>query len=182
MPISRASRAGSPRSQPSETSSTIAPLRMVRRTHRRLSWWRHLADPGAAAPVHHLLRHAAERRVGAPGPELARDPRQARSEHEHLERRAAPLERMGEAKHEPAVALHAAADIAHQDDRPGPLGAAQPAPPERLAAGTQRVPEHRSGGGPVAAPRDPASPRAAHGEPGSERLDHRHGHRAPRRQ
>ena len=53
-----------------------------------------LADPGPAAPVEHLVRHAAERGVRAPHPELPGDASEPGAENEHLQRRTAALQRV----------------------------------------------------------------------------------------
>ena len=142
--VSVATSAGSPRSQPSDTTMTTPEVRSVRRAHFWLNVRNDFADPCAAGPVVDRLRDAAERPVAVAVPEQARHPGQPRPEHERL---GADLgrgrERLHEPQEQPRVALHRPRDVADDHERARLADRPPPDPVEELAARAEVAPEHR---------------------------------------
>src|ERR1051325_801782 len=104
-----------------------------------------VADPRAAGPVGHGVRHLTQRAVEVALAELARDARQARGEDERLHlllQRAGQA--VGEEQQQPRVALHRAAHVGDDDERPRLRLRLALRPAEDLAPGAELW---RHGGG-----------------------------------
>ena len=154
---------GSPRSHPSEISSTTGPWPSTRRAQRTLNVRKRFADPRAAAPVGHLSENA---RDGSSAPRVAssRVIRVSRVAKRNASTRAEPRSRQAvdEVQQHARVALHRSADVADQHERAAlharraRVGSASGSPPYRMLRRTTR---RRS-----IAPsrRRPPAPRAPH--------------------
>ena len=111
-----------------------------------------LAEAGAARPVDDALRRRGDRGVGIARRELTGDAGEAGAEREGLDP-AAPDHRGVQEAHERAgVGLHRAADVAEQDDAPGPARVLRVRATDRFAAGAHRLTDGAAQIGTAAAP------------------------------
>ena len=143
--VSVASR-GSPRSQPSLTTTTTALLRITRRAQWRLERPERFTDPGSTRPV---ADRQPETRVKARFRSRSRSsrvtPGQARPDDEGLRPDGRSGERLAEAQEHPGVALHRARDVADHDELAWPADGPAPDPVQDVATGRQAAPEHDPG-------------------------------------
>ena len=181
---------GSPRSSPSEQTTTTPPRHNPRRPHSRT---KASSDSPIRVPPSQSNTVAAasfERASIRPAMvELPRDPRQPRAEAEHLDFRSRPFGRVGELQEVPRVVGHRPGDVEDQDQRPHadpPAGARTARPAPRASASTPGWSARMSGARPGArgtgAPRsaargrqtdprhDPAQRRQLFGRTSGERL------------
>ena len=135
--ISAASCSGSPRSQPSESRTTIAP-RPSRRPCSRLSVAS--ASPMRVPPDQSCGRAggAVERAVGVAAGELRGHAREARAEHERLDAPARGHAGLHVLEQHARVGLHRAGHVADEHERARPLGRLAPVALERVAGRAER--------------------------------------------
>src|SRR5262249_55717438 len=135
--ISRATSAGSPRSQPSERITITAPRAMPRRPWRWVKCFGGTPVPGPGCQLGAAAagaRAALDGALGAPRRERPGDARERRREHERLGVAARAREELQVGAR---VRLHRAGDVAQQHDAAGDDAAAAVREPRRLAAGAQ---------------------------------------------
>jgi len=144
---------GSPRSQPSESTATIAP-RPTRRPCSRLS--SASASPIRVPPDQVARRRgrAGQRGLGVAAAKLAGDARQLRAEREGLHAAARDDRGVHVVQEHPRVGRHRARDVDDQDERALALAGRVPAAVHRLAAVAQRG---AHGAAVVGAPAGPAA-------------------------
>ena len=118
--ICSARTSGSPRSQPSERMTTIAPRAMPRTPHWSLKARTPFAEAGAARPVGHVGAGLLQGDVRVAARQLPGQPGEAGAEGEGLHPLAADHGGVDEAQQRPGVGLHRARDVEQQDRAAGP--------------------------------------------------------------